>query len=843
MPSNIFIKIIQYIAYEKLDFAMKEVIFELLSIDVNSSYSIGNESNSNLNLNENEPANNMSTLYNNLNNVYNSNNVESQSNTNVSNLNTQNSFLNNNLSSNAYKQSKENLVIHPLRMEIGLRAFIQIADSLQYQKENGISPPTMPSTFNTAQTNESLSIYLQTTNTNINSKTQQQQQQRTSILTDSLSRELGLGNYFEYVRRSFQDILKTLDCTIGRTFLMTRPENNGSETDASNSTSSANTLIHPGNSNNANNSSQTNLNASSSNVASGAQSVSTASTAGGADPYNLHNANSVGSSSSISNSHANNMGKSLSVDLNETNSLSSSQIQNRDNIFNLENKSKLNLMKICISLIPRMMPLFKESELVEILTRLTIHLDEELKMIAFQTLKTFVTEYPQWRKYVFVGFTNFILKEISDMYPKLIEIGLKMLIQLLNAWKVSLTNTVNKPSSSAAAAPSKQLNDDVCQIIFHLEGFSLFNLCHSHIQRRRYALVILRECKLIGDLVKCFRFYPYHNYAIDILDLASIHAMKQLHFQCFNSSLIINNVKPDVAYLVELSAGWETSIINTASYNNSNEASQSNQSAVNMSNSSSNTVINNNSNTTTSSFYNIINKNARTSSVSNQSNEQDSLSNEAGGGGGTPIVNPVTTNVTTVNTNVNNLNQNENEQSQPTQQNIGVSATPITTTPHITGPQSTPVSNQQTQLGSFTTSNSTNTSVSNSNAFTFDPWTECLAIFFSYDFIFTKCPQARIDAWPFIYTRLQQLLSFVDPNEQPHETSRTSILWGVGANSLEKIRKAASERDASLNLWKNYLIGACCLAYGSDRHFFYNEYEKALLKTDENSENICTVIN
>ena len=163
MPSNIFIKIIQYIAYEKLDFAMKEVIFELLSIDVNSSYSIGNESNSNLNLNENEPANNMSTLYNNLNNVYNSNNVESQSNTNVSNLNTQNSFLNNNLISNAYKQSKENLVIHPLRMEIGLRAFIQIADTLQFQKENGgLSPPNMPSTFNTASPhfNESLSLYI-----------------------------------------------------------------------------------------------------------------------------------------------------------------------------------------------------------------------------------------------------------------------------------------------------------------------------------------------------------------------------------------------------------------------------------------------------------------------------------------------------------------------------------------------------------------------------------------------------------------------------------------------------------------------------------------------------------
>ena len=173
---------------------------------------------------------------------------------------------------------------------------------------------------------------------------------------------------------------------------------------------------------------------------------------------------------------------------------------------------------------------------------------------------------------------------------------------------------------------------------------------------------------------------------------------------------------------------------------------------------------------------------------------------------------------TTSNSNANNSAQNESEgQSQPSSQ--------------VTGPQSTPVSGQPT-LASFSVN-----AANNSNVFTFDPWTECLATFFSYDFIFTKCPQARVDAWPFIYTRLQQLLSFVDPNEQPHETSRTSILWGVGANSLEKIRKAANEREANLNLWKNYLIGACCLAYGSDRQLFYNEYEKALLKTDENIDN------
>ena len=128
--------------------------------------------------------------------------------------------------------------------------------------------------------------------------------------------------------------------------------------------------------------------------------------------------------------------------------------------------------------------------------------------------------------------------------------------------------------------------------------------------------------------------------------------------------------------------------------------------------------------------------------------------------------------------------------------------------------------------------------------FAFDPWTECLSIFFSYDFIYTKCPQASYEVWPFIFSRLQQILPYVDPNEQHHETSRSSILFGVGANSLEKIRKAMNERDANLNLWKNYLIAACCLTSGSDRYLYYSDHEKALIRTtDETNESSNLITN
>ena len=376
MPANIFIKIIQYIAYEKLDFAMKEVIYELLSIDVNSSYvnsdiqnttnnnnsnatSGGNNNNNNNNTpTESDPVTNLNSLYNNLNSVYSTTATTCDSSQN-SNLNTQNSFLNNNLSSSAYKQSKENLSINPLRMEIGLRAFIHIADTLQSQKENGLLPPQMPTTFTTTQTsNECLSIYMlpsvtaaissvSNASSDLNASVadlkqqHQQQQQRTSTLTDALAREIGLGSYFEHVRRTFQDMLKTLDCTIGRTFLLTRPENtqsnqvDGSDMDSAMGTSlnSASASGGGGSSASSTNSTQTIMpstapltgngnvvpatsthSAAAAVASAGSANSEVFSSSSSLHYFNQHHSNSVGSGSTPG---AINVGKSLSVDLND----------------------------------------------------------------------------------------------------------------------------------------------------------------------------------------------------------------------------------------------------------------------------------------------------------------------------------------------------------------------------------------------------------------------------------------------------------------------------------------------------------------------------------------------
>jgi hypothetical protein len=114
-------------------------------------------------------------------------------------------------------------------MEIGLKAFIQIADFLQQQKESKEQQtPTMPATFSTPQ-NEILSVYLNNQLNAVNKRTggqvgkENENEPQTPLrvmLTDSLARDIGLYNYFEPVRRAFQVIYQ-----MKSKFLLIKPVN------------------------------------------------------------------------------------------------------------------------------------------------------------------------------------------------------------------------------------------------------------------------------------------------------------------------------------------------------------------------------------------------------------------------------------------------------------------------------------------------------------------------------------------------------------------------------------------------------------------------------------------
>lgn len=270
--------------------------------------------------------------------------------------------------SSAFKTSKDNLILQPVRMEIGLKAFIQIADSLQMQKETKEQQaPLMPATFLTPSS-ECLSVYLNNqlnlmnkrvvkdntaqsslSSTSTSGDGEQGNSQLRVMLTDSLVREIGLFNYFEPVRRAFQDILKTLDSTIGRTFLMTH-SNNMQPNVVDQATSSVNA------------DKQLNGAASDSVTSQGGPSstcVSSNVVGGGSS--------SVAAGSGVSRSNANELdghhtksGDDPSHYLNTSGGSSSIVMsQMSKDLTTSENRARLGLLKTCVALIPRMMPMFK----------------------------------------------------------------------------------------------------------------------------------------------------------------------------------------------------------------------------------------------------------------------------------------------------------------------------------------------------------------------------------------------------------------------------------------------------------------------------------------------------
>jgi hypothetical protein len=132
------------------------------------------------------------------------------------------------------------------------------------------------------------------------------------------------------------------------------------------------------------------------------------------------------------------------------------EIKFRWYIFSGDRKPKIDLLRTCIAALPRLLPLgTSQEELIEMLARLTIHMDHELAVQAFQSLQYFVIELPEWRKSVFRGFTNFIIREVTDQLMFLSDTGkttldhsMRFLLQLLQQWKHVLINSTTKVSLS-----------------------------------------------------------------------------------------------------------------------------------------------------------------------------------------------------------------------------------------------------------------------------------------------------------------------------------------------------------------------------------------------------------
>ncbi|XP_061136619.1 protein furry homolog isoform X5 [Syngnathus typhle] len=318
MPLNIFVKIIQFIAQERLDFAMKEILFDLLCVA--------------------KPA--------------------------------------------------KAFGLNPERMNIGLRAFLVVADRLQ-QKDG---EPPMPNTGCTLPSGNTLRVkktYL--------SKT----------LTVEEAKVIGMSQYYFPVRKAFDNILRHLDKEVGRCMMMTN-----------------------------------------------------------AQMFN----------------------------------------KEPEDMITGERKAKIDLFRTCVAAIPRLMPDgMSKTELIDLLSRLTIHMDDELRLIAQNSLQSLLVDKSDWRDDVLFGLVGFVLREVHDSQRGLLDASLKLLLQLLAQWKVAAAaagrsydtakmHTAEPPQTSSNVKTAAERGPHAA-VLHAVEGLALVLLCSCQLSTRRLAVAVLKEIR------------------------------------------------------------------------------------------------------------------------------------------------------------------------------------------------------------------------------------------------------------------------------------------------------------------------------------------------------------
>ncbi|KAJ8280141.1 hypothetical protein GJAV_G00050990 [Gymnothorax javanicus] len=371
MPLNIFVKIIQFIAQERLDFAMKEIIFDLLCVG----------------------------------------------------------------------KAAKAFSLNPERMNIGLRAFLVIADNLQ-QKDG---EPPMPNTGATLPSGNTLRVkktYL--------SKT----------LTEEEAKLIGMAMYYSQVRKAIDNMLRHLDKEVGRCMMMTN-----------------------------------------------------------------------------------------------------AQMLNKEpeDMITGERKPKIDLFRTCVAAIPRILPEgMSKPDLIDLLARLTIHMDDELRLIAQNSLQSLLLDFSDWREDVLFGFINFLLREVQDTHPSLLDSSLRLLLQLLAQWKLALQagGKGHDPSKLLQTSPGQRPPGERsphCGVLHAAEGLALVLLCSCQASTRRLAVAILRE-------IRCLFFSiglgeDDEKPMIEVLDLLSSVVLESfVHVAVSDSASIPQGHQVDLQWLVEWSA-------------------------------------------------------------------------------------------------------------------------------------------------------------------------------------------------------------------------------------------------------------------------------------------------
>ncbi|EYC42272.1 hypothetical protein Y032_0537g3116 [Ancylostoma ceylanicum] len=171
-------------------------------------------------------------------------------------------------------------------------------------------------------------------------------------------------------------------------------------------------------------------------------------------------------------------------------------------------KPKLDLFRTCVAAIPRLLPEpMTYTDLIDILTRTTVHVDEELRTMAGNTLQNMLGEFPEWREHIIIAEITLLHNQLTDFYPAVLDEALRLLHQMVMTWKSAALQEKKKEQEKElisennvhAAPPLYVLN--YASVLHAVEGLALVMLCQIRPQPRKIAISLLKEVKQIISIL------------------------------------------------------------------------------------------------------------------------------------------------------------------------------------------------------------------------------------------------------------------------------------------------------------------------------------------------------
>lgn len=89
-----------------------------------------------------------------------------------------------------------------------------------------------------------------------------------------------------------------------------------------------------------------------------------------------------------------------------------------------------------------------DSHSVCLVIRLTIHMDDELRLIAQNSLQSLLLDFSDWREEVLLGYSGFLLREVQDTQQSLLHSSIKLFLQLLTQWRLALLTSSRSPENT-----------------------------------------------------------------------------------------------------------------------------------------------------------------------------------------------------------------------------------------------------------------------------------------------------------------------------------------------------------------------------------------------------------